>query len=83
MKTISNKTDKKQITAQEFDKKFDRGEDITSYLDFEKAIVVKRVNIDFPTWMIDSLDREADRLNVSRQAVVKVWISERLKKEVA
>lgn len=68
----------KRITAEEFDARFDRGEDITPYMDFSKAIVVRRVNVDFPDWMIKALDREALKLNVSRQAVIKMWIQDRL-----
>ena len=56
----------KKITAAAFDAKFERGEDITPYLDFDKAVVVKRVNVDFPSWMIERLDQEALKLNVSR-----------------
>jgi len=70
------------MKAKEFDKKFDNGEDITKYLDYSKARrpgrEQKRVNVDFPVWMIQSLDREADRLGVPRQSVIKVWIAERL-----
>lgn len=68
----------KQITAKEFDAKFERGEDISDYLDFKKATVVRRVNLDFPDWMVRRLDEEARKLNISRQAVVKTWIYERL-----
>lgn len=68
----------KRISAAAFDRKFERGEDLTAYLDFKKAIVVRRVNVDFPAWMIDMLDQEALKLNVSRQAVIKMWIRERL-----
>lgn len=74
-KTTRNK---KWISAGQFDEKFDRGEDMTSYLDFKKATVVRRVNVDFPAWMIKRLDREALKLNVSRQAVIKMWIHDRL-----
>lgn len=70
------------MKAKEFDTKFDNGEDITKYLDYSKARrpgrEQKRVNVDFPVWMIQSLDREADRLGVPRQSVIKVWIAERL-----
>ena len=70
------------MNAEEFDEKFDRGEDVSRYLDFEKAKrpgrEQKRVNVDFPVWMIQSLDREADRLGVARQSIIKVWIAERL-----
>jgi len=72
------------MKANEFDKKFDEGEDITKYLDVSKAKrpgqEQKRVNVDFPTWMIRLLDKEARRLGVPRQAIIKVWIGERLEK---
>lgn len=70
------------MKSEEFDKKFDDGDDISKYLDFNKAVrpgrEQKRVNIDFPVWMIQSLDREAKRLGVPRQSVIKVWIADRL-----
>ena len=72
------------MKASEFDKKFDEGEDITGYLDISKSRrpgqEQKRVNVDFPTWMIRLLDKEAKRLGVPRQAIIKVWIGERLEK---
>ena len=68
----------KKISAAIFDEKFDNGEDITGFLDLSKATVVQRVNVDFPSWMVDMLDREAIKLNVSRQAIIKMWIRERL-----
>jgi hypothetical protein len=72
------------MKSDEFDKKFDNGEDVSEYLDFAKANrpgrEQKRVNVDFPVWMIQSLDREARRLGVPRQSVIKVWIAERLEK---
>lgn len=71
------------MKAEDFDKKFDNGEDITSLLDFSKAYrpgqKQRRVNVDFPEWMIHSLDKEAKRLGVPRQSIIKIWISERLK----
>ena len=67
-----------KISAREFDRKFERGEDIAGFLDFRKATVVKRVNVDFPVWMIKRLDNEALKLNVSRQAIIKMWIHEHL-----
>jgi hypothetical protein len=71
------------MTAEELDKIFDEGqEDILPYLDLSKAVrpghQAKRVNVDFPTWMIAKLDFEADRLGVARQSLIKVWIAERL-----
>jgi hypothetical protein len=70
------------MKAKKFDQQFDDGVDITASLDFSKAKRVqqdqKRVNVDFPTWMVDSLDREASKLGVTRQSVIKVWLAERL-----
>ncbi len=75
------------MKAKQFDKKFDRGEDITKYLDVSKAHrpeqEQRRVNVDFPIWMIQSLDKEAKRLGVPRQSVIKVWVAERLEKKKA
>ena len=72
------------MKAEDFDKKFELGEDLTNDLDFSKARrvnqVPKRVNIDFPTWVVEELDKEANRLGITRQALVKVWIAEKLKK---
>ena len=70
------------MKARNFDKKFDKGEDITKYLDLSRATrpgqEQKRVNVDFPVWMIHRLDREARRLGVPRQSLIKIWIAERL-----
>ena len=77
MKTMLKKKGKK-ITAAQFDAKFEKGEDLSDYLNFKKATVVRRVNVDFPDWMIKRLDQEARKLNISRQAIVKTWIYERL-----
>jgi hypothetical protein len=75
------------MRARDFDEKFDRGEDVTSELDLSKARrpgeEQRRVNVDFPLWMIESLDREARRLGVTRQSIIKVWIAERLEKSAA
>ena len=68
----------KKISAKAFDSAFEKGKNIFDYLDFKKATVVKRVNVDFPTWMIDQLDQEALKLNVSRHAIIKMWIHDRL-----
>ncbi|MHB9052844.1 MAG: type II toxin-antitoxin system BrnA family antitoxin [Thermoleophilia bacterium] len=72
------------MKAKDLDKKFDRGEDISNYLELQKARRTsqeqKRVNVDFPQWMIHSLDKEAKRLGVTRQSIIKVWVAERLKK---
>ena len=78
MKGASKKKTSKRIRDEAFDKKFDRGEDISKFLDLKKATVVQRVNVDFPAWMVGMLDHEAIKLNVSRQAIIKMWIRERL-----
>ena len=74
---------KKYMKAEEFDKRFDGGENVSEFLDLSKAERPgrnqKRVNVNFPIWMIQSLDREAKRLGVTRQSIIKVWIAERLK----
>lgn len=73
-----------KIKAKEFDKKFDEGVDITKHLDLSKAKrpnqEQKRVNVDFPLWMIQQLDKEAKRLGVPRQSIIKIWVAERLEK---
>jgi hypothetical protein len=70
------------MKAKKFEQQFDDGVDISASLDLPKAKRVlqaqKRVNVDFPTWMVDSLDREASKLGVTRQSVIKVWLAERL-----
>ncbi len=68
------------MKARQFDRKFDRGEDIIKYLDLAKARrgEQKRVNVDFPVWMIHSLDKEAQRLGVPRQSIIKLWVAEKL-----
>ena len=70
------------MKAKTFDRQFDQGVDITGSLDLSKSKRVlqeqKRVNVDFPTWMIESLDREARKLGVTRQSIIKVWLAERL-----
>jgi hypothetical protein len=75
------------MKAREFDRKFDEGADITGDLDLSKARrpgqEQRRVNVDFPTWMIESLDREAKRLGVTRQSIIKVWIADRLERKVS
>lgn len=75
------------MKAKELDKRFDAGRDISGFLDLARAKrsnqQPRRVNVDFPSWMIHSLDKEADRLGVTRQSIIKVWISERLRSKSA
>ncbi|MDR2429066.1 MAG: CopG family transcriptional regulator [Candidatus Margulisbacteria bacterium] len=69
------------MKASEFDKKFESGEDMFPYLDLSSARRpnrVKRINVDIPTWMINSLDREAVRLGVTRQSVIKFWLADHI-----
>lgn len=71
------------MKAEELDKKFDAGEDVTAYMDLSKierpGHASKRVNVDFPVWMIQLMDKESKRLGVTRQSIIKIWISEKLK----
>ena len=70
------------MKAKDFEKKFDENIDVTQSLDLSKAKRVlqeqKRVNVDFPAWMVESLDREAGKLGVTRQSIIKVWLADRL-----
>jgi hypothetical protein len=70
------------MKAKELDKAFDAGENITEYLELSKARrpghEQRRVNVDFPVWMIDSLDKEASRLGVARQSLIKILIAKHL-----
>ena len=70
------------MKAREFDRSFDAGEDVDALVDWSKArrpnVQTRRVNVDFPAWVVESLDREAKRLGVTRQALIKTWIAERL-----
>jgi hypothetical protein len=72
------------MKANEFEKKFDENENIAENLDLSKSRrpkqEQKRVNVDFPIWMINLLDKEAKRLGVPRQSIIKVWVAERLEK---
>jgi len=78
------------ITAKEFDTKFDNNEDISQYLDFSKSVKLqdfqskqktKKINVDFPENILILLDQEAQKIGVTRQSIIKVWIAERLKEE--
>ena len=73
------------MKANDLDKRFDEGvDDLIDDFDLTTATrpnrTQKRVNVDFPVWMVESLDREADRLGVTRQSIIKVWIAERLER---
>lgn len=74
---------KQSITAVEFDQKFEDNEDLSDFLHLEKAskpgLKPKRVSVDFPEWMVQELDKAANRLGITRQSLIKVFISEKLK----
>jgi hypothetical protein len=70
------------MKAKTFDRMFDSGKDVLKQVDLKSARRVnspaRRVNVDFPPWMVESLDREAERLGVTRQSLIKLWLAERL-----
>lgn len=92
MKSTKSKIAKRSaIGAAEFDSKFDRGEDISSHLDESSVRVFRpgeqrldltstKVNVDFPKWMVESLDVAAHRVGVPRQSLIKMWLAERLER---
>jgi hypothetical protein len=71
------------MKAEEFDKKFDENQDITGFLDLSATErpghSSRRINVDFPVWMIQLMDKESKRLGVTRQSIIKIWIAEKLK----
>ncbi len=73
---------KPKISAEDFDRAFEAGEDITAHLDLDHARrpdrASRRVNVDFPAWMVDGLDARAAHLGITRRALIKMWIAERL-----
>ena len=70
------------MKAKEFDERFDAGEDMSAYVDWANArrpnLEAKRVNVDFPAWIVAGLDRQAGKLGITRQALIKIWIADRL-----
>ena len=75
-------TARETITVEELDEKFDNGEDVSAYFDWSKArrpnLEARRVNVDFPAWVVEGLDKQARHLGVTRQSLIKMWIAERL-----
>lgn len=71
-----------KIIAQNLEARFDAGENILDYFDettsLRRNLKPRNVNVDFPAWVVEDLDKEADRLGVERQSLIKVWIVERL-----
>ena len=76
-----------EIAAEEFDRRFDNGEDMTPYVDFSKAkhinLRTRRINVDFPAWMVHALDREAAVLGITRQSLIKVVVHDHLKEKIS
>ncbi len=68
------------MKAAKFDEKFDNGESVIDYLDLKNIrkpnLELKRINIDIPVWIVESLDKEAKRIGISRQAIIKMWLAE-------
>ena len=81
------KKEKATITAEELDRRFDEGDDIGEFLDWDKAnrhgLVPRRVDVDLPSWLISELDKQASLAGVTRQSINKVWLSERIKTKKA
>ena len=75
------------MKSSEFDRRFDAGDAVIGELDLDSAtrprLQQKRVNVDFPFWMVEQLDREATRLGVTRQSIIKIWLAERLEHSTA
>ncbi|MBL0177404.1 MAG: CopG family transcriptional regulator [Ignavibacteria bacterium] len=73
------------MKAKTFDKQFDDGEDVLAHLDLSSATrpeaEARRVNVDFPSWIVRCLDTESQRIGVTRQALIKFWIVERIEQE--
>jgi uncharacterized protein (DUF111 family) len=70
------------MKATKFDQKFDKGESVDRELDLKKAtrpgVQARRVNVDFPAWMVESIDRHARRFGITRQSLIKMWLAEKL-----
>jgi hypothetical protein len=75
-KSKPTKAASKKITSEELDARFDSGKSILEYAELDSGTF--RVNVDFPAWTVTGLDKEASRLGISRQALIKIWIAERL-----
>jgi hypothetical protein len=71
-----------KVKATDFDRRFDDGEDVSGLVDWSSArrpnLETRRVNVDFPAWVVTSLDKQAKKLGITRQALIKLWIAERL-----
>ena len=94
MKKTKKHSSKKPLSPAKFEKKFDAGEDITEHLDLSQVrafapgeerlnLEIKKVNLDIPQWMIDGLDHAAERIGVTRQSIIKIWLADRLQGKAA
>lgn len=76
---------KPPMTTEEFDRRFDDGEDVSDAIDWSSAqrpnLEARRVNVDFPAWMVESLDREARKRGVTRQSLIKMWLADKLEEK--
>ena len=74
------------MNSSDFDQRFDNGESVLEALDLTRArrqrLELKRINVDFPLWMVEQLDREASRMGVTRQSIIKMWLAERLDRQL-
>lgn len=73
-RTEQNKVE--QISGEEFDRRFEAGEDMNDYLNWDNA--EKLVQVSFPVWMLREIDKQANKLGIARQAMIKVWLNEKL-----
>jgi hypothetical protein len=75
---------RKVISSEQLDAAFDAGKDVSAHLDVARGrrpgLEQQRLSVDAPTWMVEGLDREAGRLGITRQSLIKVWLAERLEK---
>ena len=73
------------MNSSDFDQHFDDGESVLEALDLTQArrqrLELKRINVDFPLWMVEQLDREASRMGITRQSIIKMWLAERLDRQ--
>ena len=68
-------TKKKKMSNREFDEKFDRGDDLSEHVDYKNF--TKRVPFDLPVWAIKLIDQESARRGMTRQSLIKYWVTEK------
>ncbi len=75
------RSSRKVVRADEFDRVFEEGKDVTRYLELRSAKArhpTRRINVDVPKDLLKKVDQEAARIGVPRTSLIKIWISERL-----